>query len=250
MGADERSSSGDARRARGWEPYLVPYAAFLLIASVGAWLPERFAGLVLALQVGVPAVLFVAYAARGCFPELRGMPLSPGGLLADVALGLAVAALWVAPYALGVLGHPGPETGFDPDALGPGWADAGRVLRLVGFVAVTPFVEELFVRSFLLRGAELVSLRGGRIEIDESRDFRDLPMARYTAWSFWITVLYFGVSHQPWEWPVAFATGAIYNLWLYRRGHIGSCVLAHAVTNAAIYVLVMGPWGQGLEYFL
>jgi hypothetical protein len=238
------------RRARGWEPYLVPYAAFLAIVSVGAMLPQRTAAFVLVLQVVVPGSLFVAYAARGSFPELREMRLSPGGLLADVALGLGVAALWVAPYALGVLGHPGPETGFDADALGPGWADAGRLLRLVGFVGVTPFVEELFVRSFLLRGAELVSWRGGRLQIDQSRDFRDLPMARYTAWSFWISVVYFGMSHQPWEWPVAFATGAIYTLWLYRRGHIGACVLAHAVTNAAIYALVMGPWGRGLEYFL
>jgi hypothetical protein len=55
-----------------------------------------------------------------------------------------------------------------------------------------------------------------------------------------VTVAWFTFTHASWEWPVAFLGGVLYNLWLYRRKHIGSLILAHAVTNAALFFLVVG----------
>lgn len=239
------------RSARGWEPYLAPYAAFLVLVEIEARVPAAALGPLLVLKVAVPLALLLHYARRGAFPELRGFRPGPGAL-ADVAFGVAIAGLWVGPYLLGWLPHPPSREGFDPGVLGAGRETLALAVRGVGFALVTPFVEELFVRSFLIRGAELVSWRGGRLEIDVERDFRDLPMARYTAWSFWLTVAYFGLSHLGWELAVAFPTGAAYNLWLYRRGHLGACVLAHATTNLAIWLLVVlaAGKGAGLWYLL
>ena len=57
------------------------------------------------------------------------------------------------------------------------------------------------------------------------------------------------------SWPalvmflLAFATGIVYNLWLYRRKHIGSLILAHAVTNASLFAVVV--WAsEDLWFFL
>jgi hypothetical protein len=42
---------------------------------------------------------------------------------------------------------------------------------------------------------------------------------------------------------VAAPTGALFNLWLYRRGRLASVWLAHATANGAIAALVLlGPW--------
>ena len=242
----------DARPARGWLPYVAPYALFLILVELERRLPADFVPWMLPAKAALPLAVFLAFALRGRFPELRGHRWRPGGLALDVGFGVAVAALWMAPYAAGLLAGPGPQAAFDPRMLGPGREAAALALRLLGFGLVTPFVEELFVRSFLVRAAELVSLRGLRLELDTQRDFRDLPMARYTAWSFWVSVLCFAGSHAVWELPVAFATGAAYNLWLYQRGHIAPCIVAHAASNCAIFAAVLAAAGQGgdLWYFL
>jgi CAAX prenyl protease-like protein len=204
-------------------PYLVPYAAFLLLVELGA---------PLALRVALPLALLALFALRGEFPELRGYRWRSPGALADVLFGLAVAVLWIAPYWLwDALARPAAGEGFDPAApFGAEGQGLALAVRLLGFAGATPFIEELFVRSFLLRYLDVFD-RGG--------DFREVPVGRFAWRSFLGTSLYFGFSHRPWEWPVAFPTGALLNLWLYRRGHLGSAILAHAVANAAIWTAVV-----------
>ncbi len=238
-------TGADARPARGWEPYLAPYAAFLILVEIGARLPDALAPALLVANALVPGVLLLIYARAGRYPELEGYRLGPGSL-ADLAVGLAVAALWMGPYVLGGWSQPPPEEGFDPELLGSGRSALALALRLLGFALVTPFLEELFVRSFLLRACELVSLVRGHLEIDATRDFRDLPIARYSRWSFAITVLYFTFSHVPWEWPVALGAGVAYNLWLYARGHLGAVILAHTTTNLAIWLVVVVAAERGV----
>lgn len=208
---------------RSFVPYLVPYAAFLALVELGA---------PLALRVALPLVLFAFFALRGDFPELRGYRWRSPGVLADVLFGLAVAALWIGPYLLwDALARPTAGEGFDPAApFGEERRGLALAVRLVGFAGVTPFIEELFVRSFLLRYLDVFD-RGG--------DFREVPVGRFAWRSFLATSLYFGFSHRPWEWPVAFPTGVLLNLWLYRRGQLGSVILAHAVANAAIWAAVV-----------
>ena len=89
-----------ARRDHGWWPYLGPYGLFLILVEIAGRTPDSIAGWMLALKVVAPAALLVAFAARGAYPELRRYRPGAAGLLADVLMGLAIAALWMAPFVL------------------------------------------------------------------------------------------------------------------------------------------------------
>jgi CAAX prenyl protease-like protein len=217
-------------------PYLAPYGAFLALAALQDALPTLAPGLFV-LRVAVPLALLFAFWRRGAYSELRGY--SPNGwVLADVAFGLVIAAGWLAPY----LAWPSLARGepFDPALLGAGREALTLGVRLLGFAIATPFAEELFVRSFVLRFAEVAS---------DGRDFRTLPVARFAFRGFLVSALWFGFSHAGWEWWVAFPTGVAFNAWLYWRGHLGACVVAHAAANAAIWGVVVGS-GDSLWPFL
>lgn len=214
-------------------PYLVPYGVFLVMVELHALAPSA-APLIFPLRVVLPAALLFWYWRRGAYPELRGYRLG-AGTLADVLAGLAIAALWIAPFVLWpalALGEP-----FDPTQLGEGRRALALGLRLAGFALVTPLVEELFVRSFLLRFAETF----------ERGDFRSEPIGRFGWRGFVASVLWFTLSHAAWEWGVALAAGIAFNAWLYARRHLGACVVAHAAANAAMWAFVVfGPeslWG-------
>lgn len=224
------------RPESGWVPYVAPYFAFLAIVQLQS--PGWFDGSLLlrALQVAVPAGLLLYYFRQGAFPELRGFRWTLPGVAGDVLLGLAIAALWIVPFEAGWLEKP-EKASFDPSEFGEGYRDLALGLRLAGYALVTPFVEELFVRSFLIRAAELLHLSRERgLEIDSERDFRDFPMARFAWKGFVGTVLFFTFTHVPWQWGVAFVTGVVWNLWLYQRGHILPLVISHAVANGAIWL--------------
>jgi len=225
------------QRSSGLWPYLLPYLVFGVVVSLRG---EGSHGALAIAQVVVPAALLAGFAARGAFPELRGYRPRPTEALADVAVGLAVAALWLGPFLLFEgLGRPGAEARFDATALGGELPTLA--LRLAGFALVTPFVEELFVRSFLLRYIDV---------LEGDADFRDLPIGRFAWRSFIGTVLWFTVTHQTWEWVVALPTGILLNLWLYRRRHLGSVVLAHAVANASIFLYVVVNAGANPDLWI
>jgi len=215
--------------ARLW-PYVAPYCVLLGLAELGRWLPALEAPL-LAARVVLPAALLGFAWRRGAYAELRSA--AGAARWSDVVFGLGIAALWLGPFLLWPelsRGEP-----FDPDRLGPDRRAAWLALRLFGFVLVSPLVEELFVRSFLHRIAEAWP---------RWTDFALRPVGRAHAMAFGVTSLWFTLSHVPWEWWVAAPTGALLNLWLYRRGNLISVLLAHTVANAAIGALVVfGPYG-------
>ncbi len=233
-----------AQRDHGWWPYLGPYGAFLILVEIGNRVPESVTGWMLVVKVLVPAALVASFAARGRYPELRRYRPGAAGFAGDVGIGLLIAALWTAPFVLlpdAIAGlpellRPDPTEGFDPAGFPPLGPDAVLAVRLLGYAAVTPFVEELFVRSFLIRLVDVVQ---------SGRDFRQIPIATFTWPSFAVTVVWFTFTHVPWEWIVALPTGILFNLWLYRRKHIGAVVVAHAVANGAIWAaVVLGPGGH------
>lgn len=230
------------RSDSGWVPYVAPYLAFMLAVQFQSpgWFDETIVMPV--LQVLLPAALLIHYGRRGAYPDLRGFRFTTLGVAGDVLLGLAIAALWMVPPEMGWLGKP--ERGFDPERFGAEQAHLVLAFRLVGYAAVTPFMEELFVRSFLLRAAELVHVSRKGVDIDFDGDFRDLPTARFAWKGFLATVVLFTFSHLGWQWPVALLTGIVWNLWLYHRGHIVPLVISHATANLAIFVATVGLSGN------
>ena len=103
-------------------------------------------------------------------------------------------------------------------------------MRIAGSALVVPVVEELFWRGWLMRWLM-------------QRDWQRLPLGAYRAGSFWLVAIMFASEHGPY-WDVGLAAGVIYNWWMVRTRSLGDCILAHAVTNAALgfYVVAAGQW--------
>lgn len=209
----------------GWAPYWVPMLAFLALVELGSRAPEDLGLVFLTLKALVPAGCLAFYAARGAYPELRETRVSPA-VAGDVAIGLLGAALWLTPFLLLPQLRP-PDAGFAPEGFG-GHATLAWGLRGLGYAAVTPFVEELFVRSFLLRFLDV---------FDQRADFRNVPIGRFRWRSFLGVLVYFVFTHQPWEWGVMAAWTLLTMAWFYRRKSLPALVLAHAVTNGALFAL-------------
>ena len=235
-------------RGHGWWPYLLPLFSFLLLGEFAGKFPEAWRPGFLPFKVLVPAGLFLFYWRQGHYPELRGDYLrQPGKLALDFAVGLAGAALWMAPFlcalrfdpplwqALPELLQPSPEAAFDPAQLGAQLAWLTLTLRCVGYGLVTPFVEELFVRSWLSRYIVVFDGRG---------DFRDIPIGHYTLRSLLIVTVFFTVSHVPWEWPVAVPWIVLTQLWYYHRKSLPALVTVHAGSNLGIFAFVLAMDGR------
>jgi CAAX prenyl protease-like protein len=142
--------------------------------------------------------------------------------LLAILVGLVAIAIWIGidPF------YPkfGKAEVFDPGAR---WGFIG--FRVAGAVLVVPLMEELFWRAFLIRW--LVN-----------EDFKRVPVGIFTWPSFAITVALFGAEHQ--EWLAGLICGAMYNWLFYKRKDVFSCVVAHAVSNAALaaWVVARGDW--------
>ena len=225
----------DASGGHGWWPYLLPYVGFLLAVEVARRMPDAAAPLMLFVKPAVPLVLLAWFFARGAYPELRASRLDPVRTPLDVLFGLGLALLWMAPYVLWPSLRPEAPEPFDPGLLGPGREALALAVRAAGYALFTPLFEELFIRSFVMRYADVWATRG---------DFRSVPLARYSLRSFLTTIVVFTVGHVPWEWWVAVPWVALTNLWFYWRRDLLSVVVVHGVTNAAI--LAAAVLGEGV----
>jgi CAAX prenyl protease-like protein len=136
----------------------------------------------------------------------------------------------MAPYLLSDSMRPADAEGFDREMFGSSLVWLALGIRAVGYGVATPFIEELFVRSWLVRYIDVFD-RGG--------DFRAVPIAKYTLRSFAVVVVWFTLSHVPWEWPVAAAWVVVTQLWFYHRRQIGSLVIVHAASNLGILIFVV-----------
>ena len=186
------------------------------------------------IKPAVPLLLMIWFAARGSYPELRRSRLDWRLSPLDVALGVALAILWMAPFILFPSLGPEETEPFDPGLMGPSSREWVLGVRMLGYAVVTPFFEELFIRSFVMCYAEVWSERG---------DFRSVPLAHYSLTSFLVTIVVFTLGHVPWEWWVAIPWVAITNLWFYWRKDLLSVIVVHGVTNATI--LLIAIYGEG-----
>ena len=183
-----------------------------------------------ALQAGASALaLALLWRQYGELRPLRRMAARPMHGLASVAIGLAVAVLWV------TLTEPwmrvgAPVAGFVPVS-GDGSLHAGLIaVRLEGAVLVVPVMEELFWRSFLMRWVD-------------RRDFLALSPRQVSHFAWVASSVVFAMAHDLWLAGLlaGLAFGALYR----RTGQIWHAILAHAVANAALGAWVIGEraWG-------
>ncbi len=218
---------------KSWLPYLVPFAAFLILTYAGAYSGQHGAYLFYPLKTLIVGGMLYYYHSRRSYPELQWK----FSWLA-VLVGIVVFIIWIAPDELSrrVGGDwlrftkIGSGDEFDPYHYGTGLIAWGIIaIRLIGAVLVVPIFEELFWRSFALRWL-----------IKE--DFLSVPIGAFTWFSFAVVMLGFGFEHH--EWLVGLCAGALYAALLYTTKHLSDCVIAHAVTNLllGIYVLWTQQW--------
>jgi CAAX prenyl protease-like protein len=224
------SAESNQRVGHGWWPYLLPYLSFVLLADIGRRLPDAIQPALLFIKPALPLLLIVYFYRRGEYPELRGVRLTIAGAAQDVAVGIGLTLLWMAPYLVFPSLRPDPSEAFDPNMLGAESAAMVLAVRMFGYAIVTPLFEEIFIRSFVMRYAEVYSTRG---------DFRDVPIGHYSLVSFITTIVVFTIGHVPWEWWVAVPWVALTNLWFYRRRNLWALILLHGVTNASLLLFAI-----------
>ncbi|MGA2138991.1 MAG: CAAX prenyl protease-related protein [Verrucomicrobiia bacterium] len=219
-------------KSKPWLPYVVPfgvYMAFLLVQSN--------ANLLWVYPVKTIAVAAALWFFRKEYEELCSPMIGKANAASGdaaysyvwaVTIGLVAIAIWIGIDSF----YPKftQATPFDPTAIGSvAQRNVFLAFRVVGAVIVVPLMEELFWRAFLIRWL-----------INEN--FKSVPVGAFTWLSFAVTAGLFGAEHS--EWLAGLICGVLYNGLYYKRKDVFSCVVAHAVSNAAlaVWVLSRGDW--------
>jgi len=235
--AIQERPSGRSSRQPGYLasiPYVAPFIIFLALLLSADYLRSVLGEWEYPFRVTMLALVLYIFSRNVIDLRVRNVG-------ATLVLGAVVFAIWVGPDLLipgyrthwlfqnsitGSLSSSIPE-----DLRGNHLVLVFRTLRAT---LIVPIIEELFWRAWLMRW--LVSA-----------DFENVPLGTYTSSSMWISALLFASEHGPY-WEVGLIAGLAYNLLMVRTKSLGDCILAHAVTNAALcfFVIATGRW----EYWL
>jgi CAAX prenyl protease-like protein len=220
-------------------PYLIPFFVFVAIMGPAAfgnmggvdWTKLWFNYLpaIYTLKTVVAALLLWLF--WRYYTPIRWSHLTIG-----VLVGLFGTVLWIgteyATQSIGLTHPPDLKTVYNPDVmLHSQWQ---RLLflciRIVGPTLVVPVMEELFFRDFIMR----MLVRGAR--------FEDVAVGTFSWFSLIGMSVLFAVNHV--QWPAGFLYGLLMGILLLRTKSLGSCIVAHAVTNWTLYLYVIyrGDW--------
>jgi CAAX prenyl protease-like protein len=148
-----------------------------------------------------------------------------------VVIGILIFAIWVGfdPYYPKLF--KGGSTGNPADVFGKGSSLAWffNIVHIVGMTLVVPPLEEVFYRSFVYRYVA-------------SPNFLAVPMNRFLPLPFFVTIGFFGLSHN--EWLTGIICGAAYQWLVIRKNRLGDAMTAHAITNflLGVYIVWRGAW--------
>lgn len=155
--------------------------------------------------------------------DLAGVFQLGGRIPAGIPLGAVVFAIWIAFDRLG-----GAQVDAIPvfarhplTALGSAWL----IFRTASFVLTTPIAEELAFRGFLAR--RLVR-----------REFETLPLREVGLLPVLLSAAVFAACHGH-HWPGALAAGIAYGWIAQKTGNLAQAILAHATTNACLFLFVL-----------
>ena len=206
--------------------YAAPMVVFALVTALESYASATaYVWLYAAKAVAVTLTLvYYRDTLRDIQPSWRVIALA-------TLVGVVVFAQWIlldiwVPYP-----HIGNRVGFDPFTQLTDQRMVGAFLfvRLYGLVLLVPVMEELFMRSFLLRYLT-------------DADFLSVPIGRFSTTAFVMVIGVSAIAHP--EWLAAAVTACAYGWLLYATRSLFATFVAHAVTNGAlgIYVLVSHNW--------
>lgn len=188
-------------------PYVLPfvvYAFSIPLATTPSLMMVRVAGIALLLLYFHPFYQF----------KLKVDTLS-------IMVGALIAVLWVG--LEGFYPQMGSSSSFIPTNM------EELVTRLFLFILIAPVIEEFFVRNFLARYLL-------------NQKWQKVPLGKFSAMSFLITVAFFGLSHN--RWLPGIITGILLNWLIMKQKNMNSVIVAHGTANLllAIYILYTQSW--------
>jgi CAAX prenyl protease-like protein len=148
-----------------------------------------------------------------------------------IVIGIVIFGIWVGldPYYPKLM--KGGSTGNPADVFGKDSALACffNIVHIAGMTLIVPPLEEAFYRSFLYRYIA-------------SPNFLAVPMNRFLPLPFFVTVAFFGLSHN--EWLAGIICGAAYQWLVIRKNRLGDAMTAHVITNFLLgaYIVWKGAW--------
>jgi len=216
-------------------PYIAPYFAYVLIASVA----ERFVPMEVNYMLRIIVVLFTLLGAKQWFFSFKGPESPVVSVFAGVVTGFIGLIAWI------VLLTPFVSvTEVKP------WSQSAFVLRLLAAGFLVPVFEEVLMRGYIFRVAlQWDEARKAKVKdpLQTAFDESSVNDVRPGAWS-WVAVVIstvaFTSGHGIPEWPASIAYGLLMaGLYILRKDLL-SCIVAHSVTNIAlaIYVFSTGKW--------
>ena len=216
-------------------PFLLPYVAYVGIASVPAdWLARDW-NYIARIAVAGGALVWA-------WPRL--LPLAgPGSMRLSLGAGVIAGIVGVVAWVVLMT----PFAGAD----GEPWTPRDWWLRVAAAVLIVPLFEEQLMRGYVLRLGTQIGIarkRGAKDafgEAFEKESVRDLEPGRVNAFGVIASIALFTLGHGHTEYLASVVYGGLM-VWLYvwRRDLVG-CVVAHAVTNLllALWVRSTGAWG-------
>lgn len=187
--------------------YLIPFLAYLLPSFIISDVSISYT-----VRIALTAILLIS------FRKQYKLKFSPS--LIAVAAGALIALVWIC------LPFSSSDSQFNPFGV-------FLAIKLIGFVIIVPFIEELFTKDFLIRQL---------IKAEQNKKFSDVKIGMFTWPSFIISVLLFGFSHS--MIIAGLLSGVLLNLVLYHTKRIDACIQAHITANflVAFYILHTQSW--------
>jgi CAAX prenyl protease-like protein len=225
---DARLIIKDVLRMEGAWKYIVPFSIYIFAGDIARFVftgyEQYHVYIGYTLRTFIVGIILLG--SRHRFPELSKKYLSFDVL--TIFIGMLIFILWVGlegfyPQFFSASAH------YDTTTFGGTLIMVLILVRFIGSVLVAPVIEELFMRSFLMR--YIISPK-----------WEDVSIGSYTFESFAIVALVFGFSHY--RWLPGLLTAILLNLLLYRKSNIVSCIVAHGIANLLLllYVVATGSW--------
>ena len=214
-------------------PYLLPYCAYVVIATLFGHMAPEWNYL---LRIFIVSIA-LGWAWRWYVP-LRGPKNYVASIFTGVIFGLVGTVLWVVclfPFLK-------PET--QP------WGGFPFLARLTASTLLVPIFEELLMRVYIFRLAYQWDIERRNHQnhpfdiVFYKKSLNDFKPGEWSYFAIIFSTIAFALGHQMVEWPAAIIYGMLMAiLWIIRKDII-SCVVAHGTTNfaLAIYIYMTGSW--------
>lgn len=216
-------------------PYVMPYFAYVLIASLFEKnIPIEYS--YASRLIIVPLIMIWAW--KFYFPIIGPKPVY-SSVITGIGAGFFCFAIWI------FLIYP-----FVDKSSNMSWSNTAFILRTISAGFIVPVFEEIFIRGYILRLAfqwDIERKKETKQPLQVVLDEKSVNDVKPGSWSWvalFISTLAFASGHHHYEWLASIAFSIIIScLWIIRKDLI-SCIVAHSVTNIALafYVFTTGKW--------